>query len=86
MLPPYVGLLFSDNYNLTNRSGTFYFLHNNMDFTVATVGQSFIQIKADALISYDKIELLAKEELYSLKKRAGGAENDLPPVYVPMLS
>jgi hypothetical protein len=33
VLPPYVGLLFSDNYNLTNRSGTFYFLHNNMDFT-----------------------------------------------------
>ena len=43
---------------------------------VIATGQSFIKLKADALISFEKIELLAKKELYELKSQADMAEGD----------
>ena len=51
-------------------------LINNYLQAVINTGQSFIRFKADALISYEKIELLAKKELYDLKNQADGAEYD----------
>jgi hypothetical protein len=44
---------------------------------VIAAGQSFIRLKADSLISFDKIKLLANKELYELRKDSEGAEYDL---------
>lgn len=44
---------------------------------VAEAGQAFIHLKADALISYDKIQLLASAELATLRKSAREAEYSL---------
>ena len=49
-------------------------LMNDYIKNVIATGQSFIQLKADALISYEKIELLAKKELFELKNQAEAAE------------
>lgn len=52
-------------------------LMNDYINTVAATGQSFIRLKADSLISYDKIKLLAKTELIELQSRATAKELDL---------
>lgn len=51
-------------------------LMNQYIQNIIATGQSFIQLKADALISYEKVQLLAKKELFELKSNADGAELD----------
>ena len=42
--------------------------------SVIATGQSFIRLKADAVISYDKIKLLAEKELNGLRQQAAESE------------